>query len=69
MQGQLKQPVRLFWMVNVFVKKWKQTMISAMLFLSGFAVVIAERLEATRIQLLDIYGKSPKSKNTETPAT
>ena len=25
-----------------------------------FAVLIAERLEATRIQLLDIYGKSPK---------
>jgi len=25
-----------------------------------FAVIIAERLEATRIQLLDIYGKSPK---------
>jgi hypothetical protein len=25
-----------------------------------FAVIIAERLEATRIQLLDIYGKGPK---------
>jgi hypothetical protein len=29
-----------------------------------FAVVIAERLEATRIQLLDIYGKALQNKNT-----